>query len=123
MRQQICNLIKQFYFSEYIDSQAVSAQERITLVMHDENNEKFINLDNWANYFCKTKSIYETDNSLTMVLEMIAKTEKFPSPDLLNGIDLKKMYMTLVNLMAGYATEELNGPSKRFLKECFQVSI
>lgn len=111
------------FLTEYIDNQAANAQERIALVMHKERNEKFINLDNWAKYLCKSKPIHDSDNSITMILEMIAKTETLPPPSHLDGIDLSKMYMTLVNLMAGYPTEELNEPSKQFMQECFQVSI
>lgn len=108
-------------FLDYINNHASTAQERITYVMQKEGNKKFINLNNWAQYFCKTKPIHQLDNSMAMILEMIAKTEEFPNPEALNGIDLKKVYSTLVNLMVGYPTEELNTPSKEFLKNCFQV--
>lgn len=108
--------------TEFINEQAHTSQQRINLIMDHENNTSFGNLNNWARKL-KTDATTDTkDISIPLLFELISKTEALPSPTETNGIDLKKIYSVLANLMAGYPIEKLDAASEAFLKECYKVS-
>lgn len=92
--------------------------------MEKEGNAAFLNLNEWAARFkgnVTTTTQDTKDMCIPLILELIANTEVFPSPEKMGGIDLQKMYATLAHLMAGNPVEELNSASKEFLKECYKV--
>ena len=106
--------------TEHINKTAKKCQERITDIMETEGNVAFRNLSEWASYFKEISSEANSDCLLPLQVEMISKRESSPTPDEMNGIDLKELYGALGNLMMGYPVEELNPASKSFLEECYK---
>lgn len=92
-------------------------------MLKSENDKKFLNLDQCARNLMGNDEPL-TDNTLPVTLEAIGNLEKHPSPAELNGIDLKALYKLLANMSAGYPIGDLeDGPTKEFLKQCYQVSV
>lgn len=91
--------------------------------MRIEENQTFMNLNKCAENLCKQKLKNLNENVFSVALEVIANTEAIPDPDELDGIDLRKLYKLLANLMAGYPTESVDGATKLFLEECYNVSL
>lgn len=90
--------------------------------MERESNAAFVNLNEWATELRGNAPSDTNDCCVPLVLELISRTEAFPTPDEMNGIDLKRIYGVLANLMAGYPVEELDPASKEFLKGCYKVN-
>lgn len=70
-----------------------------------------------------TQAINGQNNPLLPVaFEKISEYENHPSPEELNGIDLKELYKWMANLFAGFPVDIKEGPTKDFLNECYKVS-
>lgn len=107
---------------EFVNTQADLSQERIEERCRLKNNTHFINLDECAKNICSDGKA-ATDNTLPVTLEAIANLDTLPPPDEVNGVDLKELYRMLASLSAGYPINELDdGPTKEFLKQCYNVS-
>lgn len=111
-----------FHILELINEQAELAQNRIEQTLKSQHNKHFLNTNECAkNLIAQTECA--TDNTLPVTLDAIANLEKHPSPEQLNGIDLKVLYQTLANMTAGYPVNEIeNGPTREFLKQCYMVN-
>lgn len=87
-----------------------------------EINKRFSNLSKCLADLSASGAAHLTDNTLPATLAAIAEFESHPETDEVNGIDLKRLYKYLANLMAGHPTEELEeGPTKQFLYKCYGV--
>lgn len=85
-------------------------------------NKHYLNLTTSANDLNESGAAVLNDNTLPATFEAIANIEAQPEPSTVNGINLRRLYKWLANLMAGYPTEELEeGPTKDFLYKCFAV--
>lgn len=92
-------------------------------IMEKESNGAFVNLNDWAHMFTKPHNSEDTkDFCIPLVVELISKTEVCPSPEEMDGIDFRKLYGVITNLMAGFPTEELDATSRNFLHGCYKVS-
>lgn len=105
---------------DFIDTRAKMNQEKITEVM--AINKRFSNVSKCVADLSESGAAHLTDNTLPATLAAIAEFESHPETTELNGIDLKRLYKYLANLMAGYPTEDLEeGPTKQFLYKCYGV--
>lgn len=85
-------------------------------------NKPFLNLTKCVADLSESGAAHLTDNTLPATLAAIAEFESHPETNEVNGIDLKRLYTFLANLMAGYPTEDLEeGPTKEFLHKCYGV--
>lgn len=91
--------------------------------MNVQKNKHYLNLNQCAVNLSDNYETDITDNTLPITMEAISNIDRLPPPNEVNGVDLKLLYETLANLMAGYPTNEIpEGPTKEFLKQCFSVS-
>lgn len=90
--------------------------------MKTQNNQRYLNLNRCAKDLSNSNDIPFTDNALPVTLEAIKQFENLPTPEQVNGVDLKILYETIANLMAGYPVNEIeDGPTKEFLYQCYSV--
>lgn len=111
-------------FSDYFNEKAVESQQRIEHLMRQSRNDAFERLKVNAkalNDTSETNELQNNSNLFSVAMEAIASQENHPTPDEVDGIDVKKLYEWLANFMAGNPTEVDDGPTKEFLKECFTV--
>lgn len=105
---------------EYIDARSKTYQAKVDETM--QSNSHYVNLTASVDNLHKSGAAILNDNTLPATFEAIANIEAHPTPDTVNGIDLKRLYKLMANLMAGYPTEELeDGPTKDFLYKCYAV--
>lgn len=92
--------------------------------MKTQKNQRYLNLNRCAKDLSNTSNIQFTDNALPVTMEAIYQLESLPPPEEVNGVDLKILYKTLANLMAGYPVNEIeDDPTKVFLYQCFSVCL
>lgn len=119
IQQSVC-LVK-CQFSEFIDTRAKLCQAKIDETM--KSNVQYANLSRCVDDLCESGASHLTDNTLSATVEAIANLERIPEPSAINGIDLKRLYKLLGNLMAGYPIEDLEeGATKDFLRTCYEVN-
>lgn len=119
-------LSKMKYFSPegFVSYEARVCQKRHEQIVKAQNNQRYLNLNRCAKDLSNSNDIQFTDNALPVTLEAISQFENLPTPELLNGVDLKILYETLANLMAGYPVNEIeDGPTKEFLHQCYSVYL
>lgn len=107
-----------------MNSEARVCQKRHEQIMKAQNNQRYLNLNRCAKDLSNSNDIQFTDNALPVTMEAINQFEHLPTPEQVNGVDLKILYGTLANLMAGYPVNEIeDDPTKEFLYQCYSVCL
>ncbi|XP_075164244.1 uncharacterized protein LOC142236845 [Haematobia irritans] len=83
----------------------------------------FENISAWLNFFKEmnvpANSYYES----AIVVNSIVKTDKFPKPDDLGGVNLKAVYSFICNALQGLPQSPLDRISAKFLAKEFETLI
>lgn len=92
--------------------------------MESDGNAVFVNLNDWAHTMTQLQNgDIHKDMTNALVIELISKTENFPLAEDMNGIDLRKIYALMADVMTGNPTELLNEASMKFLGDCYKVTF
>lgn len=103
--------------SDFINKQAIRSQMNVKEECNEAGISEFTNAESWVEVIKEQNLQEECKSEIAVVLKAIAEVEVHLETHEANGIDFKKLYKFLSEVMIGQPSSIPEGPTADFLEE------